>query len=81
MNCVHGENALRCRICAGAAPASDPPPPASERCCRLWGVGHTMYKVKYLPSIDEYVLHGYPRDRYEHAMAEWKKSIDETGRL
>jgi hypothetical protein len=49
-------------------------------CCRFFGIGHTIYKGVYLPSKEEYVAHGYPADRYEHAMAQWKRSVDATGR-
>ncbi len=49
-------------------------------CCKFFGVGNTLYKGIYLPSKDEYVAHGYPADRYEAAMAQWKRGIDETGR-
>lgn len=68
-----------------AKPASDADLPVVEPgrprpCCRFFMVGHTMYKGIYLPSVEEYVAHGYKRENFDAAMAEWKDSIDRTGR-
>lgn len=70
------------RSSSSTTPAASPDPQLAkpERCCRFFMVGHTMYKGVYLPSADEYAAHGYPREGYERAMAQWKRGIDETGR-
>lgn len=75
---------------AAAPPAADSrgqqagEPSASDRgktpCCKFFGIGHTMYKGVYLPSVEEYVAHGYMRENFGEAMRQWHASIDATGR-
>ncbi len=48
----------------------------SDPCCRLFNVGHTVYKGHYLPSLEEYVLHGYPAAGYESFIAREKAWLD-----
>ncbi len=45
-------------------------------CCAFFGVGHTIYKGRYLPSLDEYVAHGYKADTYERFLADEKERAD-----
>jgi hypothetical protein len=48
----------------------------SDPCCRLFEVGHTIYKGYYLPSREEYVLHGYPAAEYDGFIARQKAWLD-----
>jgi hypothetical protein len=69
--------AASCASFAKLEPATAPP---EKPCCRFFGVGNTMYKGVYLPSVEEYVAHGYMRENFGEAMRQWHASIDATGR-
>lgn len=81
--------AASCASFGGGAPDAPPmvsqvhqgvPAPPEKPCCRFFGVGNTMYKGVYLPSVEEYVAHGYMRENFGEAMRQWHASIDATGR-
>ena len=50
-------------------------------CCAFQGVKNVIYKGQYLPSIEEFVAHGYARERYADFMRSWEETIDAHGHL